>query len=223
MTEHPFGPEHFERVDGSSDRLFYSFPRKVVHLDDAAIAAVKQLFRQVLLPHGVVLDLMSSWRSHWPGGFPKQRLIGLGLNTEEMSENPDLDASVVHDLNADPRLPFEEGFFDAAVLTVSVQYLIHPIQVFQEVNRILKPGGLFVVIFSNRMFPTKAVAVWRACNDEQHAGLVASYFRYAGNFEGIDIQDHTPPAEEYTDPVYVVLARKAGARAPGREERTSAG
>ena len=212
--DYTFRPEHFARVDESSDRLFYSFARKVVHIDDAAIAAVQQLFREVLPPHGVVLDLMSSWRSHWPEGFPKQLLIGLGLNAEEMADNPDLDTYVVHDVNAHPQLPFDGGLFDAVVLTVSVQYLTRPIETFQEVNRVLKPGGMFVVIFSNRMFPTKAVAIWRASNDQQHAALVASYFQHAGNFDGADMLDYTPPSSEYTDPVYVVLARKAGGTPP---------
>jgi SAM-dependent methyltransferase len=207
--EPPFQPEHFARVDESPDPLFYNFPRKVVHIDDAAIAAVKQFFREVLPRNGVVLDLLSSWRSHWPEGFPKQRLVGLGLNAEEMADNPDLDESVVHDVNAHPRLPFDDGVFDAAVLTVSIQYLTKPIEVFREVNRILKPGGLFAIIFSNRMFPTKAVAVWRALDDAQHFKLVNSYFHYAGNFVDLANQDRTPPAEDYTDPVYVAMARKA--------------
>lgn len=207
--EHPFRPEHFARVDESPDPQFYSFPRKVVHIDDAAIEAVKQFFADVLPPDGVILDLLSSWRSHWPEGFPKQRLVGLGLNAEEMAENPDLDGYVVHDVNADPRLPFDDNTFDAVVLTVSIQYVTKPIEIFQDVNRVLKPGGLFAVIFSNRMFPTKAVAVWRALDDGQHIKLVNSYFHYAGNFVALESQDRTPPADEYTDPVYVVMAHKA--------------
>lgn len=207
--EHPFRPEHFSRVDETPDTLFYSFPRKVVHIDDAAIDAVKAFFREALPPHGIVLDVLSSWRSHWPEGFPKLRLVGLGLNADEMVDNPDLDEYVVHDVNADPRLPFEEGVFDAVVLTVSIQYLTRPLEVFQEVNRTLKPGGCFAVIFSNRMFPTKAVAVWRTMDDRQHIKLVTSYFHYAGNFVELEVQDRTPPAADYTDPVFVVMARKA--------------
>jgi SAM-dependent methyltransferase len=152
---------------------------------------------------------MSSWRSHWPDGFPKQRLVGLGLNAEEMADNPDLDAYVVHDLNAVPRLPFEDDTFDAAVLTVSVQYLTQPILVFRDVNRILRPGGPFAVIFSNRMFPTKAVAIWRALNDQQHGELVAAYFHHASNFVDLDTQNRTPFGLTYNDPVYIVMARKA--------------
>jgi SAM-dependent methyltransferase len=208
--ESPFQPEHFMRLDESPDAAFYDLPRKVVHIDEAAIAAVKQLFREVLPANGVVLDLLSSWRSHWPEGFPKQRLVGLGLNAEEMADNPDLEAYVVHDVNADPQLPFDTATFDAVVLTVSIQYLINPLAVFREVNRILKPGGLFVVVFSNRMFPTKAVAIWRMLDDHQHIDLVGLYFRQAGNFVEIAAQDRTPAATDYTDPVYVVMARKAG-------------
>jgi SAM-dependent methyltransferase len=213
--ESPFRPEHFARLDESPDAEFYSFPRKVVHIDDAAIATVKQLFREVLPANGVVLDLLSSWRSHWPEGFPRQRLVGLGLNAEEMADNPDLDDYVVHDVNAEPQLPFETATFDAVAITVSIQYLTRPLEVFREVNRILKPGGLFVVIFSNRMFPTKAVAIWRALDDQQHLELVQAYFRAAGNFVALTAQDRTPAAIiTYTDPVYVVMARKGSRGVP---------
>jgi len=208
--ESPFRPEHFQRVDENPDPEFYSLPRKVVHIDDAAIDAIKEFFLEVIPPGAVVLDLPSSWRSHLPAELTKQRLVGLGLNAEEMADNPHLDEYVVHDVNTDPQLPFAGSLFDVVLLTVSIQYLTQPIEVFQEVNRVLKSGGLFAVIFSNRMFPTKAVAVWRAMGDDQHIKLVNSYFHYAGNFVELEAQDRTPQADEYTDPVYVVMARKGG-------------
>jgi SAM-dependent methyltransferase len=211
MAEQSFQPEHFARLDDSADPLFYSEPRKVVHIDEPAIATVAQFFRDTLPAHGVILDLMSSWRSHWPADLPKQRLAGLGLNAAEMADNPDLDDYVVHDLNADPHLPFESDTFDAVVVTVSIQYMTRPVDVFRDVNRILKPGGLLAVIYSNRMFPTKAVAIWRMLNDREHADLIATYFRHAGHFVGLEAQSHAPPTAAYTDPVYVVMARKAEA------------
>ena len=130
--DHPFTPEMFQRMDESDDPLFYAFPRKVVHIDEPAVAAVGQFLAATFAPHSVLLDLMSSWRSHLPPGFVKQRLVGLGLNAEEMADNPDLDEYVVHDLNADPRLPFAADYFDGAVVTVSIQYLTQPLAVFAD-------------------------------------------------------------------------------------------
>ncbi len=206
--EQQFSPNSFQREDDSNDRIFYSSPRKVVHIDDGAIATVGRLFRDFVPAGSVVLDLMSSWRSHWPAGHPKSRLAGLGLNAEEMADNPDLDDYVVHDVNADPVLPFDDETFGAVVITVSVQYLTSPVVTFQEVNRILQDGGIFIVTFSNRMFPTKAVRVWRSVGDRGHLDLVASCMEYAGNFSdvkgGLANPDEAPPG----DPLFVVMARK---------------
>jgi SAM-dependent methyltransferase len=206
MTQ--FSPQYFERMDEEDDRAFYQQARKVVHIDDGAIAAVGRLFRELVPPDSSVLDLMSSWRSHWPAGHPKARLVGLGLNREEMEDNPDLDEIVVHDVNRDLELPFDDDTFDAVAITVSVQYLTHPVDTFGEVNRILNPGGMFIVSFSNRMFPTKAVYIWRASSDRGRVDLVGSYMEAAGNFEDIqgvlaNSQD-SPPG----DPLFAVHSRK---------------
>lgn len=205
---HPFTPEMFERIDESDDALFYAFPRKVVHIDEPAIAAVGQFLAATFPPHGVLLDLMSSWRSHLPPGFSKQRLIGLGLNAEEMADNPDLDEYVVHNINSDPRLPFAEAYFDGVVVTVSIQYLTRPLEVFAEVRRVLKPGAPFAVLFSNRMFPTKAVRIWQVLRDERRAELVRAYFHYAGGYDEPLFQDLSPQPGR-SDPLYAVWARKS--------------
>jgi SAM-dependent methyltransferase len=204
----PFTPEMFDRMDESEDSLFYAFPRKVVHIDDPAIAAVGHFMAQTFAPNGVLLDLMSSWRSHLPSGFVKQRMIGLGLNAEEMADNPDLDEYVVHNLNTVSRLPFVENYFDGAVVTVSVQYMIRPLEIFGEVCRVLKPGAPFLVFFSNRMFPTKAVRIWQALRDERRAELVQAYFQHAGGFDDAVFHDLSPNPG-LTDPLYVVWARKS--------------
>src|SRR5437764_14539046 len=127
---HPFTPEMFQRMDESDDALFYAFARKVVHIDEPAIAAVGQFLAATFAPHGVLLDLMSSWRSHLPAGFVKQRMVGLGLNAEEMADNPDLDEYVVHDLNQDPHLPFADNCLAGAVGTGSIQYMMRTPEAF---------------------------------------------------------------------------------------------
>ena len=125
-SEELYPKEYFRRQDESEDRLFYLQPRLVVHIDDYAIDALANFFERVLPPEGVLLDLMSSWRSHLPAGFSKRKLVGLGLNAVEMAENPQLDDGVVHDINANPDLPFRSRSFDAAMVTVSIQYRSGP-------------------------------------------------------------------------------------------------
>jgi hypothetical protein len=198
-------PEAYARQDESPDGNFYSFPSKVVHIDDGAIAALGRIYADVLPPGGRILDLMSSWRSHLPGGIHFREVVGLGMNVEEMSENPQLTSSIVHDLNRDPRLPFGDQEFDAAMCAVSIQYMISPLPVFQEVRRVLRPGAPFVVAFSNRCFPTKAVAVWLSATDREHVDLVRAYFETAGGWVGVTEEDWS--RDDMGDPLYAVVAR----------------
>ena len=204
---HP--PHFFERVDESDDSLFYAVPRLVVHIDAPAIDAIRGYLDETLPESGAILDLMSSWRSHLPPRVAPERVVGLGLNDAELRENPQLGRRIVHDLNADPRLPLEDGEFSAAVVTVSVQYMTSPAELFSEVRRALAPGSRFHVIYSNRMFPTKAVAVWRALDDRMRARLIASYFEAAGGWEDFSARDISP-APGRSDPVYKASARASG-------------
>lgn len=208
MSETPFQPEHFRRKDEDDDRVFYSVPRLVTHIDDLAIGAISHLYAEVLPPGAAVLDLMSSWKSHFPAEPSRRRAVGLGLNEKELRENDQLDDWVIHDVNRDPRLPFADAEFDAAVMAVSVQYLLHPVEIFREVRRTLKPGGSFIVTFSNRLFPEKAVAIWGAMDMETRAKLVGAYFEYSSGWDGLVAQDRSPAAP--ADPLFAVWAR-AGA------------
>ena len=195
----------YARHDESPDEDFYGFPRKVVHIDEGAIAALERRYADVLPPDGRILDLMSSWRSHLPGGLRFRGVVGLGMNAEEMAENTQLTSSIVHDLNRDPRLPFGDREFDAAVCAVSIQYMTSPLPVFQEVRRVLQPGAPFVVSFSNRCFPTKAVAVWLNATDWQHVELVRAYFGAAGGW--VDVTEEEWSRGDMGDPLYAVWAR----------------
>ena len=211
-VEQGFQDFFFERVDEEDDTLFYREPRLVVHIDEAAIVEIGRIFEELLPSEGVLLDLMSSWRSHLPSDFAKERMVGLGLNAVEMRENPQLDEYVVHDVNRKPRLPFEDASFDGVILTVSVQYLTRPVEVFREVGRVLRPGAPLVVTFSNRMFPTKAVRIWQACGDEQRTTLVKMYLQRAGGFVGIRGEDRSPEPKGFSDPVYIVTGRRKHGR-----------
>lgn len=199
-------PEAFAREDESADADFYTVARKVVHIDDGAIAALRRLYAELLPAGGRLLDLMSSWRSHLPEASAPRAVVGLGLNAEELADNPQLSGFVVHDVNREPRLPFDDGAFDGAACAVSIQYVLHPLRLFREVNRVLRPGAPFVVAFSNRCFPTKAVAVWLGTTDAQHTELVAAYFEAGGGWTAPRVEDRSPGGG---DPLYAVWARRA--------------
>jgi SAM-dependent methyltransferase len=195
-------PEFFRRLDDSDDELFYLSPRFVVHIDAAAIATVGDIYLSRLPRGGAILDLMSSWRSHLPPELKPARVVGLGLNRAEMEDNPALTEVVTRNLNRTAQLPFDDASFDGAVLTVSVQYLIHPLEVFADVGRVLRAGAPFIVTFSNRMFPTKAVAIWANASAQQRVDLVGYYFTHSAAFERIETVERSSGK---TDPLWAVL------------------
>lgn len=201
-----FPPGFFGRADPGPDAAFYSWSRLVTHIDDGAIAAVGAVYDELDLD-GDVLDLMGSWVSHFRTA--PRRLTVLGMNAEELAANRQAADTVVHDLNADPVLPFADRSFDAAVCCVSVDYLVRPVEVFTDLARVVRPGGPFVCTFSNRCFPTKAIRGWLAApSDEARGDIVARYFRLAGGWDEPVIERRTPPLHR-GDPLYAVWARRS--------------
>jgi SAM-dependent methyltransferase/FKBP-type peptidyl-prolyl cis-trans isomerase 2 len=208
----------FERRDSSPDTLFYSNLRLTQHLDDTALSMVKNTYDRFLGDGMQVLDLMSSWQSHIPGRHRLKRLVGLGLNQSEVDHNRQLTESIVQDLNVESQLPFADNTFDLILCTVSVEYLVNPLGVFEEADRILKPGGYLVVTFSNRWFPTKAIRLWPELHEFERMGLVLEYFMQAQAFEDLHTYsmrglprphgDKYFPEFIYSDPLYAVWGRK---------------
>lgn len=194
-------PEFFRRVDERPDSLFYDHPRACTHLDESASRYLREVHDDLLPPSGELLDLMAGVRSHLPES--RWRVTGLGLNAEELDQNPDIDRAVVHDLNRAEDLPFDRSTFDAAICVASVQYMTRPTDTFTSVARCLRPGAPFVVSFSNRMFPTKAVLAWRASDDAAHVRLVRSYFQRTEAYDAPKVRRYVPPSG---DPVYTVWA-----------------
>lgn len=218
-----FNEGAFSRLDETDDRVFYSKDRFVDHLDSLALDTVERLIGTLIVEEKpVILDLMAGWNSHIPHIIKPERVIGLGLNNNELKENRSLSEIFIHDLNNNPHLPFSDNYFDVVLNTVSVDYMIQPFEVFSEVGRILKPGGLFLVIFSNRMFPQKAVKVWRESSEDERIMLVEDLFMLAGSFDkpNVFISRNKPRPEDdkyyldnkVSDPVFAVYADKKGGR-----------
>ena len=210
-------PDQRSKLDPDNDSDFYSSPRFVTHVDDNFIDQLTELYRQRLQPGTRILDLMSSWVSHLPDDVSFAHVEGHGLNEAELAKNPRFDHYFVQNLNQDPALPFPDQEFDAVLIAVSVQYLQYPEAVFSEIARILKPGGVVIVSFSNRMFYQKVIAAWRDGTDASHIQLVKSYFQAVEAFgkpETIVKPGQSLPAllqlfgMAGNDPFYAVLATK---------------
>src|SRR5215204_1215172 len=199
----------FRRYDEAPDEEFYRTPRLVTHIDELAIAAITQLYREFFPSNGTILDLMSSWVSHLPEEVRYERVVGLGMNEVELKENPRLDEYVVQNLNTTPRLLFGDAKFDGVGICVSIDYLTRPVEVVREVGRVLKVGAPTIISFSNRCFPSKVVAIWHQLDDRGHMRLVERYLEEAGNFANIHSLDRSP-RRMFGDPLYAVVAESKG-------------
>ncbi|GLI35238.1 methyltransferase domain-containing protein [Desulforhabdus amnigena] len=219
-----FAPGAFSRMDETDDKSFYARDRFVQHLDRLALSTVEKLVGELINEEKpVILDLMAGWDSHIPNTLSPSRVVGLGLNRNELTQNKALSDFVIHDLNEETALPFPDNTFDAVINTVSVDYMTRPFEVFSEVKRILKPGGLFLVIFSNRMFPQKATRVWQESSEQERVVMVEQFFNLTEGFEKprtfVSKGRPRPKDDKYahlgipSDPVYAVYADKKGAPA----------
>jgi methyltransferase family protein len=213
-----FSNEPFRRKDEETDDQFYGKPRLVHHLDETAREMVADIYRRHVKDGMKVLDLMSSWVTHLPQTVKPSAVSGLGMNRTELEQNSRLTDIQVHDLNDNPLLPYDKAFFDVAICSVSVEYLTRPLEVFADISRVLKPGGTFVVTFSNRWFPPKVVRIWEQIHEFERVGLVMEYFVRSGAFDNLGTYSMRglprPRDDKYadelplSDPVYAVWGSK---------------
>ncbi|MBD2069150.1 class I SAM-dependent methyltransferase [Leptolyngbya sp. FACHB-671] len=212
----PLQPVQRTKLDDSDDTLFYDYPRFVTHVDDSFIQQLTDLYQQRLKPQTRILDMMSSWVSHLPEAMKFEHVEGHGLNAEELARNPQLDHYFVQNLNQTQVLPLPDQSFDAVLNTVSVQYLQYPEQIFAEIYRVLKPGGICIISFSNRMFYQKAIQAWRDGSEGDRVELVKGYYASVPGFsqpEVIANQSSTPSFLQMfgiagADPFYAVIASR---------------
>lgn len=199
------------KLDLTSDTLFYELPRFVYHIDTGFVQQLTQLYRDRVPAGGRVFDLMSSWVSHLPPEVGYSFVQGHGLNAEELARNERLDAYFVQNLNENQTLPLETASFDAVLNTVSVQYMQYPERIFAEVYRVLKPNGIAIISFSNRMFPHKAIQAWLERSDAQRLRLVRQYFESVPGFG--EIETIAKSGRRFLvsgDPFLAVIAKKIG-------------
>ncbi|MGC8711872.1 MAG: class I SAM-dependent methyltransferase [Leptodesmis sp.] len=208
-------PHQRTKLDDTSDTLFYESPRFVTHVDDGFIQQLTDLYRERLKPNTRIFDMMSSWVSHLPDEMEFAHVEGHGLNEAELARNPRLDHYFVQNLNDNPKFPLADQSFDAVLNTVSVQYLQYPEAIFSEIHRILKPGGIAIVSFSNRMFYQKAIAAWRDGSEASRVQLVKRYFESIPGFsppEVIARQSQVPAMLQWMgmggDPFYAVIGTR---------------
>jgi SAM-dependent methyltransferase len=203
--QEPDLPAHwFQRIDESADEVFYAAPRFVAHIDEATLEALTD-FYDAFVPEGCdVLDLMSSWISHLPPKRRYRRVAGLGMNAAELQANPQLTDHVVHNLNAQPQLPYPDGSFDRVLVAVSVQYLVRPVDVLTSARRTLREHGMICIAMSHRLFPTKAILAFHELRPADRVKLVGRYLQGAG-FSAITFNDRSPPD---ADPLWLVTATR---------------
>ena len=208
-------PEQRTKLDDTEDTLFYSMPRFVTHVDDGFIDQLTNLYQERLKPQTRIFDMMSSWVSHLPE-LEFAHVEGHGMNEAELAKNPQLDHYFIQNLNQNPKLPLTDRDFDAVLIAVSVQYLQYPEAIFAEIHRILKPGGIVIVSFSNRMFYQKAIAAWREGTEKSRVELVKRYFQSVPGFSEPEVIVRPSSVPSFlqmlgiggADPFYAVIAER---------------
>ncbi|CAK9026584.1 unnamed protein product [Durusdinium trenchii] len=212
--EWPYTEADFARQDESTDTGFYTHPRICTHVDDNFIATLNKHYGKVFptYPNARILDLCSSWISHYPTEKTWSHVSITGMNEYELQQNKQADDYTVRDLNENPKLPYEDSSFDIVTCTVSFDYLCKPLEVMKEVGRVLKPGGMVILSTSNRCFPTKAVNIWLQTGDLEHVLIYGSYMHYSSVFERPEALDLSGPLCRlgFQDPVYVIQAKLLG-------------
>ena len=228
----PYTADDFLRADETPDSDFYSSPRFVTHIDDNAIALLREYYLHSLPRTGKILDFCSSWISHFPKeleepalktargkmtgeGSESLEVIGMGINKKELEANAILSSRILQDLNIDPSIPSNVAPISAATCVVSIDYLTHPVEVLSSLRQHMLPGGQVHLVISNRCFPTKAVGRWLRVGEQEKLNMVGDYLWWSGwrEVEILTVCDGKGSGGGWfgmggTDPLWVVRGTK---------------
>ncbi|MCU7837008.1 MAG: class I SAM-dependent methyltransferase [gamma proteobacterium symbiont of Taylorina sp.] len=210
----------FLRKIEDDDSIFYAAIETKPSVDQAALDQLKQFYTEKIQDNSKVLDFMCGSASHLPDKLQYLNVTGLGLNKSDLKANLNLDRTIIHDVNNNPQLPFENNEFDAIICSFSVEYITQPQKVFQQLARILKPGGLLIISFSEHYFKKKVISLWEDVHSFERMGIVLEYFRQCSEFENLNSEsirglikyneDPFISKNVYSCPLFIISGNKKG-------------
>ena len=161
-----------QKLDESNDEDFYSNPKFVYHLDENFRKYLTFIYKNEIKDFSTIVDLMSSWDSYLPSGKKYKKVIGHGLNKEELKKNKILNSFWTQNFNLNQKIPLNNNSIDYCLMVAAWQYLQYPENLTREVARILTDGGKILVSFSNRAFWHKAPNIWTNSSEEERLKYV---------------------------------------------------
>ena len=161
-----------KKLDESNDEEFYSEPKFVYHLDANFRQYLSDVYNKEISDYSTVLDLMSSWDSYLPKEKKYKKVIGHGLNKQELEKNKIFDSYWIQNFNLNQEIPLDGGSIDYCLMVAAWQYLQYPENLTKEIVRILSNQGKIMIAFSNRAFWHKAPNIWTTSTEEERIKYV---------------------------------------------------
>ena len=202
-----------KKLDESNDAEFYSDPKFVYHLDANFRKYLSDLYKNEITDNSTVLDLMSSWDSYLPEGRKYKKVIGHGLNKQELEKNKIFNTYWIQNFNLNQEIPLDSETVDYCLMVAAWQYLQYPENLTKEIARILSDQGKFIISFSNRAFWHKSPNIWTKSTEEERLKYVRKVLITNGFNEPKIIKKFNEPALNIfnflsKDPFYCLIATK---------------
>jgi len=202
-----------KKLDESNDEEFYSDPKFVYHLDANFRQYLSNVYKKEIEDDSIVLDLMSSWDSYLPVEKKYKKVIGHGLNKQELEKNNIFDYHWTQNFNYNQEIPLDSGSVDYCLMVAAWQYLQYPENLTKEIVRILSNQGKIIIAFSNRAFWHKAPNIWTTSTEEERVKYVRKVLITNGFNEPKIIKKFNEPVLNIfnffnKDPFYCLIAIK---------------